>query len=643
VLSVDLAQTPQSHLSPAYWGLPAGTNAGSLGRLPFDALLRLAGVIGIVPVAQKLLLLGIVFVAGLGMHRLTGGRTPGRVFAGVLYAVNPFVYERLVAGQWFLLLGYALIPWAYGAFRSLEDPRRRLAPWTFALLTAVTGFADAHMAALLGVLCLATAIAQLRIRQAASRRRVGRQAFAFVLAALSSLLWLLPTPGLRDLWSHVGHSQLQLYGTVGDPRWGSLLSVLGLGGFWNDAHPAASALAVWPLFVIVLVGLALRGLVLRRDRGVAAAVAVCGVLGALVALGMASAVTRPVTLWLMDHVAFLRSFRETDKAVALLAFAYAFLGAGAVDELVGSQRSSVLARGLAATAVAVPLLYGSHELGGAWGSLHPVSFPSSWSQANTLLESDAPNSRTLFLPFHGYLHLDFARSRVVYNPAQSFFSTAILAGRSVDQDPAHQDVNDPEQTEVTTLLTNPARPDLGRCLAALGVSHVLLAHESDWRRLGVLEHRSDMQVVRSWPDLTLLALRTPGSAAMSAPSATGSCPRGLEPLASRRVSPVRLTLRAAVTPSRRLVLGLPDAFAWRRHGATVSFAPWSAYRRVYLWALGGLALVVLSGLAWGIRPSRWRNPANSSKTATRITPPAANLTPDGVKISSSTAPAEPGT
>src|SRR5258708_4709186 len=253
VLSIDLAQTPQFTLSPNYWGLPAGTNSGSLGRLPFDALLHLAGMLGVVPVAQKLLLLSIVFLAGFGMHRLAGRRLPGRFFAGMLYAVNPFVLERLIAGQWFLLLSYALIPWAFAAFLATFRGNLRAA-WRFALIAAIAGFADAHMATLLGLLCLVTLIANLGRDRA---HRLGPPLLALALAALASLLWLIPAPDLQELWSHVGHAQLQLYGTFGDPRWGPVLTVLGLGGFWDDPAPGQTALAVWPLFALLLFGLAI--------------------------------------------------------------------------------------------------------------------------------------------------------------------------------------------------------------------------------------------------------------------------------------------------------------------------------------------------------------------------------------------------
>lgn len=61
--------------------------------------------------------------------------------------MNPFVYDRLTAGQLHLLLGYGLLPWAFAALvRGLEEPgsgrTAAVAVW-LAALTAV----NLHLAA----------------------------------------------------------------------------------------------------------------------------------------------------------------------------------------------------------------------------------------------------------------------------------------------------------------------------------------------------------------------------------------------------------------------------------------------------------------------------------------------------------------
>ena len=124
VLAVDLALGPHPTLDTAYWGLPRGTHGGLLSRLPLDALFVALGRVDAVAVGEKVLLVAVVALAGWGMHRLVRVRHASAAwFAGLLYAINPFVYDRLHSGQWFLLLGYALLPHAYGAL---------LPPWAVA-------------------------------------------------------------------------------------------------------------------------------------------------------------------------------------------------------------------------------------------------------------------------------------------------------------------------------------------------------------------------------------------------------------------------------------------------------------------------------------------------------------------------------
>ncbi len=51
-------------------------------------------------IVQKLALLGIFGLGVVGAARLVPARRPAaRIAAGVLYAWNPFTYERLLLGQ----------------------------------------------------------------------------------------------------------------------------------------------------------------------------------------------------------------------------------------------------------------------------------------------------------------------------------------------------------------------------------------------------------------------------------------------------------------------------------------------------------------------------------------------------------------
>src|SRR6202043_4288099 len=91
-------------------------------------------------IAQKLVLLAIFILSCAGTAALLD-REPllARLAGGVCYAWNPYVGERLIIGQWALLLGYAGLPWALRAVLSDGSTRRVAARLALALLPAVVG------------------------------------------------------------------------------------------------------------------------------------------------------------------------------------------------------------------------------------------------------------------------------------------------------------------------------------------------------------------------------------------------------------------------------------------------------------------------------------------------------------------------
>ena len=111
VLAYDLAWSPDPRLTP----FTLGTSTPAPRAVPSDAAgVALGWLLGAGP-AQALVLWGILVLAGAGAARLTGVLAPGAGWAARSAAAtaaiwNPFVLERLVVGQWTVLLGYAAVP-----------------------------------------------------------------------------------------------------------------------------------------------------------------------------------------------------------------------------------------------------------------------------------------------------------------------------------------------------------------------------------------------------------------------------------------------------------------------------------------------------------------------------------------------------
>src|SRR5688572_13761798 len=118
----DMVFVPEQPWKPAWLGLD-----GTLPRaVPMDALVSV--VTQVVPGnwVQRTLLVGGFLLGGTGIGRVVREHAwYARAAAITLLLWNPWVYERLLIGQWAILLGYLALPWVVLAARRLRsDPRR---------------------------------------------------------------------------------------------------------------------------------------------------------------------------------------------------------------------------------------------------------------------------------------------------------------------------------------------------------------------------------------------------------------------------------------------------------------------------------------------------------------------------------------
>src|SRR5580692_2924972 len=148
LLSYDMVFVPREPFAAALPGLAPPRD------VPSDLVIAAASRVLPGDVVQKLALLAIFVLACAGAAALLDREPwPARLAAGVFYAWNPYVGERLIIGQWALLLGYAGLPWV---LRAVLAPglasRRGAARLALALApAAIGGFAAMAITALVVV------------------------------------------------------------------------------------------------------------------------------------------------------------------------------------------------------------------------------------------------------------------------------------------------------------------------------------------------------------------------------------------------------------------------------------------------------------------------------------------------------------
>ncbi|KAB1185431.1 MULTISPECIES: hypothetical protein [Haloferax] len=497
------------------------------GRLPF--LLVLDGLALFLDdwLIQKLLLVSLPAVCGLAMYTACESRTRiAALFAGTLYAINPFVYVRLLAGHWYFLWGYAFVPLAVVAFDRYVDSGTDRALVRAVGWTTIVSVFDPHATVLVAVAggCLWAVRAVPTVWKEsggtsnAELRGYVRRFGSFCLAAAAvNAYWLFPsavtTVGGETQLSVISGADLTVFSASGTIAGNVPLSVAMLYGFWRGgATTALDVLPTWSVGLLFasLVYVAVYGTLHRWTDSRVRGLVLVGVVGFVLSLGVSTAVSEPLVRTLFDFVPILRGMRDTQKFAGLVVLAYALLGARGVDEFVTHRISrpatpldtpQLTSLVLVFLLLVSPLVYTAPMFGGFGGQLDTTEYPESWHEANDLLGTDG-SGRVLFLPWHQYLTFSWADRRLA-TPAVLFFDRTVIEGRNIEVGGIETRGSDPTRSRVREALTSPSDPEFGDKLASVGIEYVVLAHEADYRQYESLRSHSDFTVAFESEGLTV--------------------------------------------------------------------------------------------------------------------------------------------
>jgi len=519
VLSYDMVFVPRYRLGADLLGL-----SGQVPRsVPTEVLVATISRVVPADVLEKALLMAIFVLAAIGAGLLLeallpDARTAARVGAGVLYAWNPFVYERLLIGHWSLLVAYAVLPFVARAVLDLRagvpGAWRRTGLWL-----GVAALASPYGGVIAGVLGVLVAVRPPW--QGRWDRVVRAVAGVAGLALVVNLPWLIPSvtrPGGLPSTA----TGLAAFGPRSDSPLGTFGSLLSLGGMWNTtlAPPTRTSWAWLPSFGVVAVVAVLGWIALARRGSAhrwAGLVAAAG-LGLLLAGGTRLPGAGAVVRWTALHLPGGGLLRDSQKFLAPFALALAVgFGAGIHRLLpLGSDRRLRLAFAACLVAAAVSLT--PTLAWAAGGRLVSARYPASWERAREVMEADPSTGRVLVLPWHLYFPQGWNADRVVLDPAQRFFSRAALTTERLELRSRTLPSEDPLARRADRAVD--ARRPLRPALSGLGVRYVLLLKEADWRRFEALT--TGLPRVLDTPDLSLF--RSPASAR---PVEQRSAPAGL--------------------------------------------------------------------------------------------------------------------
>lgn len=455
----DMVFVPDQPWKPAWLGLD-----GALPRaVPMDAIVSLATQVVPGSWVQRGLLVGGFLLGGVGIGRVVREHAWYARAAGIaLLLWNPWVYERLLIGQWAILLGYLALPWAVLAGRRLRaDPRH--------------GWPEAAIAVALAAICSPSsgvmAAGTVGVLGITRDRRTWLVAAAVGVAG--NLTWL--TPALTaDAARLTTDGVFAEFAARAESGAGLLPSLVSLGGIWKTSILPDARTSTFLVLLSCLLSLAAaiglrRGV--REHPGEWRRLALMGAAALVVAAAPAVPGGAEVLEDLAARVPGLALVRDSHRFLAPLGVVLAIGAAGAatgVRERIRPGRGALWSV-VGLIVVAPPLLLPALAWG-AGGELERSSYPAEWAEVARVLE-DEPG-RTVVLPWEGsYRGFDWNHRRAVLDPAPRYFPGEVLVDDRVLLDDAVVPAEDPRVAAVRRAL---AAADPTAALVALDVRWVLV-------------------------------------------------------------------------------------------------------------------------------------------------------------------------
>lgn len=469
VLVYDMVWVPDLALRADF----LGTGSSLPRAVPSDAVVAVLDEVVPGMLLQKLVLLGSLVAAGVGAaHLLRDLGTAARLVGLTVAVWNPFVVERLWLGHWTILLAYAISPWLLAV--AARARHGGVLPPSLAFL------------ALVGSLSPGAGLATGTVALAAGLRRGAAGLRLLLLVAAVNAPWIVAGL-LRGSDATSSAAAAEAFGTRAEGDLGTVATVLGLGGIWNEEvvppsrESPAAFLGLLVLALLVVAGARAwwrhPGPAGRRGPLSAAAVGW--------GLALSSAWAPGVLGWLAASVPGGGLVRDGSRFLGLCAPLLVLLVGHGVAT-VGARVRDPAARGLVAGVCC--LLFVASLPDAAWGGLgrlRAVDYPVAWEHARNAV-GDGGGDDVLVLPFSSYRAPSWNGRRKVLDPLGRYLEPDFVASDELYVADERIAGEDPRARRVGKVLRSGAAPEeLARRLAVLGVGVVVTDRDSGGRPIGL--------------------------------------------------------------------------------------------------------------------------------------------------------------
>lgn len=400
-------------------------------------------------ILQKAILLGIFTICGSTFYylsfRIFKNKTAS-LLSGIFYTINPFVFERIIAGHWQFLIGYALTPIFILLLNEIQISKfkERFLTWTITFWIIVSTISQHHFL-LFGLIFTTFTLFYV------AKKIVQKKEFTISPINTASTFVICLWAILLTLYSATlpFHSEELIYfASSSGKNIGLIPNLLSLNGIWAEGTVIPNIYNEFSKGIIILWAIILLSLtsaiaipvlnftklkkilqIQNNHISLILPILATGFVGVTLSIG-ANGIIGEIYQFLMDDLPILRGMREPHKFLSLYALTIS-LGLAVSINLVhnfikapnnalGSKINIIFSIFMSLSIVisVFPILNNfSNEL-------TPVEFPKSYFEVEKILNTQS-DARILILPDNAYFDVSWNNKRIA-NPTKYFFDNEFV-------------------------------------------------------------------------------------------------------------------------------------------------------------------------------------------------------------------------
>jgi hypothetical protein len=413
---------------------------------------------------EQTLLVLILFGIGYNFYklliRINKGQKLPSIIAATFYVWNPFVYSRIMAGQWQLLVSYAIFPLFVLMLIKYDFSKIQLkiilciaAIW---LLTTLFSIHFAIIFAFAFIITITVNVFQTKHKKEVIINAL-KTAVIYTLA-VSPMIYYICTSRLTSPFTE---QDILLFSSSTDFTFGIYFNLISMFGFWAENTIMISPKTINPLwyltFIAFLIPISIyfiSKLVKRKFNSTEKKILPIAITFILIGLTLLfTNINSNNIIWNLFYtkLPLLLPFREAQKISSIYIFGFILILNFAIIELRLLIHNNKLSLFVSLLILANIFCY-TPTLIGLQNQITVKQYPKSYYEAKTLLDSNM-TSKMLVLPWRSYDFYPYS-NRQIANPAYIFFGEQAISQQNMYDSMTKLDKQYFEQNNIKFILLN---------------------------------------------------------------------------------------------------------------------------------------------------------------------------------------------